>query len=76
VSALSVTPRSEVRADDARVTFLALGLVVAPAIVVLTLAEVLLRGSAWFVPVVVAVALVLAGLLVAVFVRGPTVTRR
>jgi hypothetical protein len=60
--------------NDARLTFLGLGLV-APAVAVILLATVFLHGWVGFVPLVLAVATALVVLLVVLFVRGPPVTR-
>jgi multidrug efflux pump subunit AcrB len=76
VTGTSISSGDRLRVDDARPTYRALGLVVAPVIVVLVLAALYLRATGWFFPVLIAAPLVLVGVFVALFVRGPSISAR
>ncbi len=75
MTALREASGPRVHVDDARPTLLGIALVVLPAVIVMVLTTFLLAGSVWLVPVLVAVAAILVGFLVARMARGPTVTR-
>jgi hypothetical protein len=76
MSALPATSPTRVHVDDARSTIRGVGFVVVPAIAVLVLASLFVHAWSLLLPVLVAVFVVLAVLLVGLFLRGPTVTRR
>jgi predicted RND superfamily exporter protein len=75
MSALPSTSSTPVHVDDARPTLLGVGLVVVPAVIVLVLASLFLHAWSLLLPILVAVLAVLGVLGVAMFLRGPTVTR-